>query len=134
MTIIQWDASFEIGDDLIDSQHKELVKIINTLSVAIDNNDDTGMIKAIFEQLYLYTKYHFSSETRYFDRLNTTDRQLHMLQHKHFIEQLALMQMSDENIYPELLDFLSDWIIHHINGEDKKFSTFLWYSSLFKLT
>lgn len=125
MTIIQWDASFNIGNELIDSQHQELVKIINTLSIAIGNKHDANAINVIFEQLYRYTKYHFKSEALYFNRLTNKDRQLHKLQHKHFIEELKFMQKSEENIGPELLDFLCDWIIHHINGEDKKFAALI---------
>lgn len=122
--LIFWDkAEFELGIAFIDTQHKTLVDYINELARAIDNDQAKTVISTLFEKLYDYTKFHFKAEEAYFFKLNKDDCLLHQLQHKHFIEELDRIIVLDdaENISKTLLYFLTDWLINHIQGEDKKF-------------
>jgi hemerythrin len=122
--LVVWDkATCELGIDNIDYQHKQLVDYINELAWSIDNNQAAGIISTLFKKLYDYTKFHFKAEEAYFCKLNKGDLLLHQLQHKHFIEELdriiALEKI--EIISKELLFFLTDWLVSHIQVEDKKF-------------
>ncbi len=122
--LIVWDKNtFEIGIELIDSQHKTLVGYINELAWAIDNNQAKLIISKLFNKLNHYTKFHFKAEENYILSLSENDCLLHQLQHKHFIEELDRIAElnASENISEELLYFLTDWLLHHIQVEDKKF-------------
>lgn len=122
--LIVWDKNtFEIGIESIDTQHKELVGYINELAWAIDNDQGKSVISLLFNKLYDYTQFHFKAEESYILTLSKNDCLLHQLQHKHFIEELDRIVALDatENISEELLYFLTDWLLHHIQVEDKKF-------------
>lgn len=122
--LIAWDkAAFDVGIAFIDNQHRTLVDYINELAWAVDNNQANNIISTLFAKLYQYTKFHFKAEEAYFFTLNKADCLLHQLQHKHFIEELdRIIALDDvESISQALLYFLTDWLINHIQGEDKKF-------------
>lgn len=121
MSLIEWDdKTLSVGVDMIDDQHKILIGYINELSECINKSSED--IKLVFIKLVDYTKYHFKAEEAYFDRLNSDDIHLHKLQHKHFIEQLnTFISPSSSMVTLDLLDFLLDWIVIHIQCEDRKY-------------
>ncbi|WP_448211247.1 hypothetical protein [Colwellia sp. MEBiC06753] len=59
---------------------------------------------------------------KYFCNLSANDKTLHSLQHQHFIDELEQLQI--EALKPgqakNILYFLTDWLLNHILGEDKK--------------
>ena len=122
--LIIWDkASFEIGIDVIDQQHQTLVNYINNVARSINSQQDFEQTSALFNELYNYIILHFKAEEAYFFKLNKHDCLLHQLQHKHFIEELDRITSSHEfqDNASTLLYYLTDWLIHHIQVEDKKF-------------
>ncbi|SEL64092.1 hemerythrin [Colwellia chukchiensis] len=131
--LIAWDKAYEVGVDTIDRQHKVLVDYINQLAWAIDNQQEQAIIPSLFAKLIAYTKYHFEAEEAYFYKLNKNDCLLHQLQHKHFMEELEniatrinakntqLKDSTESSSAMELLYFLTDWLLHHIQIEDKKY-------------
>ncbi len=125
MTLIRWnDQTLSVGVELIDNQHKMLIHLINQLASAVENKEDHQTIADIFSQLQDYTKYHFDTEETYFFRLNNHDTKLHIQQHHQFINQLhefAKQHQDFSNFSSQLLEFLSEWLINHIQVEDKKF-------------
>jgi len=124
MPLIEWnDDKLNTGVALIDNQHKMLVHLINKLATAVENHEIES-ITSIFSQLQDYTKYHFNTEETYFFRLNSKDTLQHTLQHNNFIKQLKEIKESNTEltkVSSELLQFLSEWLINHIQIEDKKF-------------
>jgi len=122
VSLITWNnKQLSVGIKKIDEQHKVLVNYINQLSMAIDDNDN-NIIDTLFNKLYDYTQYHFQDEEKYFVSLNPQDLKLHQLQHKHFVEELyRIKQQKTELISADLLFFLTDWLINHIQVEDRKF-------------
>lgn len=126
MSLLKWDnEKLSIGIPLIDNQHKMLVHLINQLANGINNKEHKADIDAIYTQLQDYTNYHFTTEETYFFRLNTADTTKHALQHKNFIKQLSQFKNNHQEVThssTELLQFLSDWLVHHIQIEDKKFA------------
>jgi hemerythrin len=122
MDLVLWHEKYNVGITLIDNQHKKLVKIMNKLVFSINEGFKGEDILIIFNEFYDHANYHFKSEEQYFYRLNEIEANLHKLQHKHFIEQLNDTKNSiiENNLSNELLYFLVDWLLVHIQYEDKK--------------
>ena len=58
--ILPWNTHFEVGVEEIDTQHRELVKLINeTCSCVTSTRNYEGKINGLFTKLLEYTKYHF---------------------------------------------------------------------------
>ncbi|WP_051302944.1 bacteriohemerythrin [Psychromonas aquimarina] len=121
--LVPWDEEYNIGIALIDEQHKKLMAVVNELINAVNEDLKNEVILSCFDKLYDYTIYHFKSEEQYFFSLDKADTELHKLQHKHFIEQLDNVKQSlkTDDVSNELLWYLTDWLLIHIQHDDKKF-------------
>jgi hemerythrin len=58
----KWSDKYSVGIKTIDSQHQELVNIINRLFDAVTNHEADKVINSILDALMDYTKTHFALE------------------------------------------------------------------------
>jgi len=124
MTTVKWNNSYSTGIDIIDEQHKKLFDIMNEIYVASENNSDISIIVALFDELHKYTQYHFDEEEAYFSSLSENSIDEHKQQHQYFIDELEKIKQQCLRIGGlslELLFFLNDWLVEHIQVEDQKY-------------
>jgi hemerythrin len=137
MPLITWDDSIALNIGEIDSQHKQLVNIINDLFDAMMIVRSSEVIGDILNRLIDYTKYHFTTEEMYFDQFGYSESEEHKEEHKYFLEQVAVFKKafdegktklddSDAPLAVDLFKFLKNWLVNHIQVSDKK------YAPLFK--
>lgn len=79
-----WRGDYELGNETIDSQHRQLLEAANILHGEIDLQKEDAVLKKAFDFLLLYTKKHFEDEERYFSEIGS-----HLL-HEHKSEHEAL--------------------------------------------
>ena len=128
MSLVKWDSSFNVNIEMIDEQHKLLMKVINELYEAIRARKEKAVLDKLISKLNNYAVFHFAKEEHYFDIFGYPDAQAHKKEHSDFEARVAEFERSySENkqaLSLEMLHFLSDWLISHIKGSDKKYSTF----------
>ena len=75
--------------------------------------------------LYDYTVSHFSTEEQFFSHSDYADTQKHREIHRKFTDRIAefrdAMAKGSAQVSMELLNFLKDWLIHHIQGTDHQY-------------
>lgn len=124
MTQVIWQDSYSIGIDTIDTQHKQLFDIMNKIYVASEEDSDLDVIMPLFDELQDYTKYHFDEEEQYFTTLSQGSIEQHKNEHQFFIDELDKIKQQSLRIGTislELLYFLNDWLVNHIQVEDPKY-------------
>jgi hemerythrin len=126
---IKWTSALETGVDLFDSQHKELVRIINTLYNSIKNNEGNQILERTLNELVEYTVFHFNAEEKAFANHGYTNKHDHVKSHdklKAAVGQfLANYKQGKEVIGFNLMSFLQDWLKNHIMHEDKLYGKHL---------
>ncbi|WP_446811795.1 bacteriohemerythrin [Methylomonas sp. 2BW1-5-20] len=125
MSILTWNDQLLVGIDSVDNQHRHLVTLINRLDELNAVGADLQTVVDTVKQLVDYTVDHFQHEEQlmaeagFNSRLQTEHRQ----QHQEFIEkvqQVHIGAQSDVSVLSkDLLDFLVDWLCHHILKTDK---------------
>ncbi len=129
MAILEWSDDFSVGIDLIDKQHKILIRAINLLAMAVEHKSSRGIMQEIFRTLRDYTDTHFAYEELLFDRFGYPDSEAHKAEHRGLLGQVINLERrwiaGEAEIGPEVLKFLVDWLRNHILGSDKKYSEFL---------
>lgn len=124
--LIEWTEKNSVGVKELDNQHKKIIKIINELYEAMKNDEIDEKIEKIFNELVDYANYHFSTEERYFDLFNYQEKEVHKQQHNDYKKKISsfIKKSSGDKIFLpfELIDFLEDWWIYHINYSDKKYT------------
>ena len=112
------------GIDLIDQEHTRLFELAQEThdllydSFLVDKSDK-------IVELINYTRTHFAHEEEYQKSIQYPYITQHAAQHRQFEDRLAEFDLSgsedeQDEIAQDLLDFLTDWLINHIQRVDKK--------------
>lgn len=131
MSKIEWDDSLSVGVDLIDEQHKMLIKRLNDLSKAIEMTQGEGGIVQTLDFLIEYTDFHFGTEEKCMAENDYPGLEFQKKQHEEF--RAALKNMVDDYEYEGVTRalttsvnvFLHNWLRNHIKGVDHKLGEFL---------
>ena len=84
-----------------------------------------ALILNILDVLHDYTVSHFSTEEQFFLHSDYKDSEKHREIHRKFTSRIAEFRDNMKNgsaqVSMELLNFLRDWLIHHIQGTDHQY-------------
>jgi hemerythrin len=129
--VIDWDVRYEIGNELLDNQHKYLFELANNLFKA----ESLINIIEILDKLILYVNSHFVEEEGLMSEIEYPDIISHRTLHaglskklKYFHKELNNNNLLVENIpklVNEIYKFMSSWLLGHIMIEDIKFISFI---------
>jgi hemerythrin len=126
---LPWKAEYNLGIDSIDSQHRKLVDLINSLQTAIDYSTGERFEREALDALVDYTRIHFEYEEDLMEQHDYPELIPHRAEHERMIakvEELMESYLDDQdNALQDANAFLKDWLINHINGTDKQYSQFL---------
>lgn len=126
---ITWKDSYSVGIDSIDQQHKRLINLINQLQTAVDYSTGEEFEREALDELVDYTKTHFTFEEGLMEQNGYPDFEPHKAQHVKMIKEvervLSIYEEDHDTAVENAVNFLKDWLINHINGTDKEYSSFL---------
>jgi hemerythrin len=129
--IVSWQDSYSIGVPLVDDQHKELIKLTNTLYGACKKGVEFS--KPVFLKTIRgaveYVGYHFSTEEKMMTRVCYPGYPEHKKQHEDFVR-TVLQEVnnftSGQDFSPEnFVLFLRDWVLNHIAYTDTRMGKYL---------
>lgn len=125
-----WDARFETGIPLVDTQHRGLVEILNALVAVVTGERKPGAdaVLALFDELDAYARKHFSDEEEimWAGGCPRTHGEAHARQHAAFAEQIRMaraeyLTASDpDSLLEPLARFVTSWLSFHILGSDQE--------------
>ena len=114
------------GNDMIDTQHRQLFKAINDFQDASQSGQGKDRVGATMKFLVEYTAKHFGDEERLQQQSRYPDQANHKRLHEEFkslVNDLS-KQSQDEKatimVLTKLSNSLGNWFINHIMREDKK--------------
>lgn len=126
MSLISWTEKLSVNVKEIDDQHKELVAMLNELNDAMSLGKGRDVIEKIISRLGKYASEHFSTEEKYFTQFNYQDALAHNKKHEAFIKKISEFhedfRSGNLTLTLAVRNFLKEWLINHIEGEDKKYT------------
>ncbi|MGK5089544.1 bacteriohemerythrin [Bdellovibrionota bacterium FG-2] len=129
LAALQWDDKFSVGNTGIDTQHKQLISLINDLSVASATGKGREIVGKTLLGVVDYTVTHFAYEENLMQTQAYPDYAAHKKQHDDLVQQASVLVVKQKSgttmISIEVMNFLMNWLTHHINGTDKKLGAFL---------
>ncbi len=127
MEYVKWTPELSLDHPLIDEQHKNLFDIVNILIKNVDANQE--LIKKTLVDLKTYCELHFSEEEAILGERNYPRLEDHKFEHRFFIRRISSFckKVVDENeeLSEKMLEFLVDWVKHHIIEEDLDYKKYL---------
>lgn len=127
--MIQWNAGFEVGYGTIDSQHRQLVDILNVVMEGLKKPTGDIATQTALKRLIDYTKSHFSTEDNLMVEHKYPDIAPHRKQHSDLIAKVealhADVKAGKQLVGPKTVMFLQNWLVDHILKTDKRLAAFL---------
>jgi hemerythrin len=128
MPLIVWNDNLSIHIGEIDRQHQQLVKLVNELNDAMRQGKGKDVLSKTLSGLITYTATHFGTEERYFNQFEYPATADHKKEHRAFVAKVSNFKEKFEGgrvgLSIEIMNFLSDWLIKHIQGIDKQYAPF----------
>jgi hemerythrin len=130
MPLMEWNTSLSTGITVFDNDHKKLVALVNELYDAVSAGKGKDAMGKILDALIDYTKTHFAREEQYLTQHGYPDLAAHKKEHVGLTDQVLEVQRkykagSTSTLSLEVLNFLKNWLIKHIQGTDKRYGPFL---------
>ncbi|MBA4383875.1 MAG: hypothetical protein C0410_04005 [Anaerolinea sp.] len=129
MRKIDWKDAYSVGVKIFDEQHKEIVDYLNKMFVIIDQNSQQDQLKDLFTKIDEYAQVHFTTEEGILNKFKYHDLEGHKEEHQIYIAKMETFRdrliSTDEHVSEDILGFLADWWMGHIQGCDKEYTRFL---------
>lgn len=128
MAFFNWEQRFEVCVESINSQHKQLVELINNLYDSIKTGNAKESTIPVLKELVKYTENHFADEEALMAKYGFPFLEVHKAEHETFVHKIsdclakALLDKSSVSI--EILQFLLKWLGSHIMGLDQQYSKY----------
>ena len=123
--MIEWEDKFSVGISIIDDEHKKLIGILNKAVLANEHNDNSVETLELLGDMIEYSRKHFSTEEAYMVKFKFPEYQLHRNEHLDFTNKTIVSYQNfisgEYQIANEILEFLMQWLVNHIQATDKKY-------------
>ena len=123
VTQMEWSETYNIGIDVIDNQHRQILDYINAQE-SIRKTGDRSKIKEVLEDLIDYTQSHFTFEENLHEQVHYQYLPSHRGIHELFVKKLNDYRQRferGESIENDLYRLLSKWLINHIQHDDQDY-------------
>lgn len=124
--VLKWSEYLNIGIEIIDAQHMELLKIEYKIEQCLKTKCkmvDSIYLMNLIVELRNYVTYHFYEEEKLIAEINPSELNRHKEKHEEFIEVITSIDCSEllkypEKVLTELKMAIQEWFFNHIVKED----------------
>ena len=125
MTIMNWDASLDVGVDQMNREHQGLLNLMNRLHDARDAGKTGKEVLDILDALGAATVQHFKDEEDFMERSGYPKFKTHKLIHEDLLKKFTGYAEAAHASHGKLEDgfffFLKHWLTAHIKGIDMQY-------------
>ena len=129
MSLIAWGSRFFVGNGDIDGQHEKLVQLINRLHEHMVAGDAAEIMDKVLDRVIQYTGFHFGTEEELMAKHAYPKAAAHLAEHKKLVQTALELQSKvragHAHITMETMNFLRNWLQHHIMESDMELGKFL---------
>ncbi len=115
--------ALKTGVEHIDNQHESLLDMINILIEARDQESSPETISLVLSEMGKYVFVHFRDEEKFMKDNDFAGLEEHRQSHEIFeamvLEFSNMFNQGRTDLLDDLLKFLSNWLVSHIQGEDR---------------
>lgn len=126
---MDWSDRYAVGVDIIDQQHRTLFRLIDELAKGIQSGNSEHALQKVFDELADYTRTHFETESRLMRESGYPDGARHGALHHELeaslSELIAKARRGEPWVSLETMNFLRQWLYHHIDDTDRHLADYL---------
>jgi hemerythrin len=129
MALLQWNTQYSVGIKQIDDQHQTWISLINALNDAMEKGEGQQAVARVYKQMMDYTRTHFSTEEKLMVECGYPAFAAHKMLHDSFVRDLEsrkdLAGGGSTKAALDAMRTLREWLIGHIQKEDKAYAPHL---------
>jgi hemerythrin len=129
LDMFEWKPAYSINIGSIDAQHQSLLAIGHELHTAMSTGQSKAVMGTILDRLVQYTTMHFAHEERLMQAHGYPGFAGHKALHDALAAKVVQFQVDFKaghaTMSIALLNFMKDWLIEHIQIEDRKYAPFV---------
>lgn len=126
---VEWDPKWNTGVHLVDTQHRELVELLNRLMSMIDSKVADVEAKRALTMLADYVEFHFDAEEVLMEKTGYPDlpnhRQLHLEMRARVRSYLRHYWTQPQSIPEDVKHFLVSWLSEHLSVVDQEMAAYV---------
>ncbi|HXK01883.1 MAG TPA: bacteriohemerythrin [Verrucomicrobiae bacterium] len=127
--MFEWKQEYSVGIGIIDGQHQNLFAMARDLYAAMSTGQGKLAVGRILDRLVHYTGVHFAYEERLMQQHSYPNLAQHKAEHDALTKKVLALQADHAAgkvaMTIQLLQFLKDWLEHHIKESDHAYSPYL---------
>lgn len=132
--MFQWTDVMSVGVASMDHQHKQLFQLINQLYEAMQAGKGDQLVQDILMKLSGYTRTHFAAEEEILRKIRYPGLNSQIALHKAFVDKVGQMirdvKGGKKIATVSLATFLKDWLVTHIQKEDRQYGLYIQHQNL----
>jgi len=125
---IPWDKRYQLGIEMIDTQHKKLFDLVNRLYDLEDSKNVKEELRVILYEFNMYMQIHFEDEEEYMASIDYPDLQEHKKLHKDIIDSVNNIIVTPAKlgiIKSKMKVVAKRALVDHIMNEDTKIKLYV---------
>ena len=126
-TATLWDASFEVGDPVLDAQHRHIVDLINALNRAADG-DGLQTADLLVDYIGRFMQVHFETEEAVLRRIGFDELPKHAAEHRRLLTEVAAtadLVRAGQQTDSQFAGVLWSWLHDHTATWDQRYAAVL---------
>lgn len=127
----EWAARYRLDIPEIDAQHEELIRRVNSLVIALNDEKSRQDIRQLIYFLEEYVVFHFYEEEQLMEKEWYPGTAAHREIHCRYVERVRALgaTLDQDSVTPELAAELNrllvEWLSRHIDEDDRAFALYL---------
>lgn len=126
---VVWGDGYSVCVNAMDEHHHKFIDYLNDLYDAVREKKNLSDMKAVAQEFYDYTRFHFKSEEALLAQYNYPGLDEQEEEHAYYVNKIAtfrnLLFQDPQEMSHDMLIFFKDWFLNHIQQVDKKYGPFL---------
>lgn len=121
---IEWKDEYNLGIKEIDEQHQKFFEILASANDILLLEKHTSDQEKIIKEMFDYADYHFSTEEKYFEKFDYSEKDTHEKEHDEYRRKTLDFHKkisTEKDVYTEMIDFIYGWWVGHILNTDRKY-------------
>jgi hemerythrin-like metal-binding protein len=129
MELFKWSNRYSVCIESIDEEHKGLFQLLNRLYTSLTEGDAQEILAEVIDELFEYTQKHFRREESLLKQVEYPYLKNHIALHEYFEQSIVRyreqLYSDPSSLTIDILSFLRDWLIQHIQGVDMDYVPYL---------
>src|SRR5512140_1784319 len=125
MAFLTWQPDYDTGINIMDQQHHRIVDLINQFHDAMSVGKGKEKAGTVLDALVHYTQSHFAAEEALMAQHGYPELDAHRKKHHDLLAEVQRFREQQQagkiGINLSIATFLSNWLVQHIQGTDRKY-------------